>query len=401
VTSHHLYVHVPFCRLVCAYCDFVTVGGRREELPRYVDALVAEMAMRPAEGELWTIYFGGGTPSLLQASAVERLLRTAMDRWGAQPVEVTLEANPSEREAPDWAGVRLAGVNRVSLGLQSLRDEDLRTLARGHTAAEARQAFAAARSAGFENVSIDLIYGIPGQSLGDWRDGLRAAVALEPDHISLYALQLALAPDEWAAAPRAGALRWRRRLAERQDDDLAADQYRLAEELLGIAGYEHYELSSWTRPGHESQHNSAYWDRRAYTGIGAGAHSFDGRSVRSWNTRDLDQYLARVEAGERPTSGSEVLSELERAFEAIALGLRRVDGMSRRAFAQEFGEDPLDRFPKAIADATSSGLLEVGEERIRLTPDGRLLANEVLIGFLDGSAAPSRAEPGRQAAGAR
>jgi oxygen-independent coproporphyrinogen-3 oxidase len=389
VTSHHLYVHIPFCRLVCAYCDFVTVGGRREELPRYVEALLAEMATRPADGELRTVYFGGGTPSLLPASAVERVLRTAMDRWSSRPLEVTLEANPSEREAPDWAGLRPAGVNRISLGLQSLRDEDLRTLARGHTAAESRRAFAAARSAGFENVSIDLIYGIPGQSLADWRDGLGAAVALEPDHLSLYSLQLSLAPDEWAAAPRRGALRWRRRLAERQDDDLAADQYRLAEKLLDAAGYRHYELSSWARPGRESRHNAAYWERRAYTGMGAGAHSYDGLATRSWNSRDLDQYLSRVEAGESPTSGTEALSESTRAFEAIALGLRRVDGMSRRAFVLEFGEDPADRFPRAVEDAATKGLLEVGEERICLTAPGRLLANEVLIGFLDGPPAAS------------
>jgi len=401
VTGHHLYVHVPFCRLVCAYCDFVTVGGRREELPRYVEALRAEMLMRPTDGELRTVYFGGGTPSLLPAPALERVLRTAMDRWSGRPLEVTLEANPSEREVPDWAGLRLAGVDRISLGLQSLRDEELRTLARGHSAAESRHAFAAVRSAGFENVSIDLIYAIPEQSRADWRDGLDAAVALAPDHVSLYALQLALAPDEWAAAPRPGAVRWRRRLAERQDDDMAADQYRLAEELLDGAGYRHYELSSWARLGRESRHNAAYWDRRAYTGIGAGAHSYDGFAMRSWNTRDLDQYLVRVEAGEPPTSGREELSESTRAFEAIALGLRRVDGMSRHRFAQEFGVDPLERFPQAIEDAAAKGLLEVGEERIRLTPDGRLLANEVLIGFLDAPPAASGSEEVQQAVGAR
>jgi len=382
VTSHHLYVHVPFCRLVCAYCDFVTVGGRREELPRYVDALLAEMAMRPANGELATVYFGGGTPSLLPTSAVERLLWTATDRWSCRPIEVTLEANPSGREAPDWAGLRMVGVNRISLGLQSLRDADLRTLARGHTALESRTAYAAARGAGFDNVSIDLIYGIPGQSLTDWREELSTAIALEPDHLSLYALQLALAPDEWAAAPRAGALRWRRRMAGKQDDDLAADQYRLAEEHLDATGYRHYELSSWSRPGRESRHNGAYWDRRPYTGIGAGAHSYDGGSIRCWNTRDLDAYLAHVEAGEQPTAGMEHLSEASRAFEAIALGLRHVDGFSRIAFAAEFGEDPLDRFGRAVEEGIARGLLEVNGDLIRLMAEGRLLANEVLAAFL-------------------
>ena len=399
--SHHLYVHVPFCRLVCAYCDFVTVGGRRADVPRYIEGLLAEMATRTADGELRTVYFGGGTPSLLPASAVERVLRNATDRWSGSPLEVTLEANPSQREAPDWTGLRVAGVNRISLGLQSMQDEELRTLARGHTAAESRQAFVAARSAGFDNVSIDLIYGIPGQSLADWRDGLGAALELGADHISLYALQLALAPDEWAAAPRPGALRWRRRMAGRQDDDLAADQYRLAEEMLDSAGYRHYELSSWARLGRESQHNAAYWDRRAYTGIGAGAHSYDGRSLRSWNTRDLDQYLGCVEAGKSPTSGSEILSESTRAFEAVALGLRRVDGMSRRAFAEEFGAEPVQRFPSAIEYGVRSGLLEVAEDRIRLTREGRLLANEVLIGFLESPGAAIEDGQRQTVAGAR
>ena len=376
--THHLYVHVPFCRLVCAYCDFVTVGGRGTDIAHYPEALLAEMALRPASGQLATIYFGGGTPSLLPAEGVARLVAAAVRRWGSAPTEVTLEANPSSRETPDWAGLRAAGVNRISLGIQSLRDAELTALARGQTAAEGQAAFAAVRQAGFPNVSIDLIYGIPGQSLVDWRNGLCAGLALEPDHLSLYALQLALAPDEWAAPPRPGALRWRQRMVTRQDDGLAAAQYQLAEELLAVAGFEHYELSSWARPGFESRHNSAYWERRPYTGIGAGAHSFDGMS-RSWNERDLDRYLARTEAGERALAGGEQLDEPTRAFEAIALGLRRVAGLSRAAFAQEFGTDPVERFAGAIEEG--AGLLEVGAETIRLSPRGRLFANEALVAF--------------------
>ncbi|MGZ6213621.1 MAG: radical SAM family heme chaperone HemW [Candidatus Limnocylindria bacterium] len=379
-STHHLYVHVPFCRLVCAYCDFVTVGGRGADVARYPDVLLAEMSRRPASGQLTTIYFGGGTPSLMAAEGVRRVIGAAVEQWGHAPGEVTLEANPSSREAPDWAGLRAAGVSRISLGIQSLRDEELHALARGQTAAEGRAAYAGARQAGFGNVSIDLIYGIPGQSLADWREGLSRALALEPDHLSLYALQLALAPDEWAAPPRRGALRWRQRMVARQDDGLAAAQYQLAEELLNGAGFEHYELSSWARPGFESRHNSAYWDRRPYTGIGAGAPSFDG-ATRSWNHRDLDAYLARTAAGERALAGSEVLDEPTRAFEAVALGLRRVAGISRMAFAGEFGADPLDRFPDAVEEGTTAGLLEVDDDVIRLTPRGRLFANEALVGF--------------------
>lgn len=386
---HHLYVHVPFCRLVCAYCDFVTVGGRAGEIGRYADALVRELGMRPAPGELRTIYFGGGTPSLLAPQQVDRVVAAAIDGWEAASLEeVTLEANPSARETPDWAGLRVAGVDRISLGVQSFRDPELRTLARGHTAAEARAAFAAARAAGFENVSIDLIYGIPGQSLADWRAGLVAALEVAPDHVSAYALQLALQPDEWAAPPRRGALRWRERAARRQDDGLAADQYRLAEEVLAAAGYRHYELSSWARPGRESRHNGAYWARRAYTGIGAGAHSYDGASERSWNTRDLDAYLRRTEAGERALADREALDGPTRAFEAVALGLRRVDGLSRRAFAAEFGEDLLRRYREAVAVSVRSGLLEVVGDTVRLSPHGRLFASEVLVEFAPLTAVP-------------
>jgi len=390
--SHHLYVHVPFCRLVCAYCDFVTVRGRARDIPRYVAALHRELAMRPAEGTLTTVYFGGGTPSLLPADAVAGLVRAAADRWRGSPQEVTLEANPSGREAPDWRGLRAAGITRISLGAQSLRDGDLRALARGHTASEVRQAFEAARAAGFDNLSLDLIYAIPGQTLAGWRQGLRAAIALAPEHLSLYALQLALAPDEWAAPPRPGALAWRRRRAAEQDDGLAADQYALAEDLLQAAGYRHYELSSWSRRGRESQHNSAYWARRPYTGLGAGAHSYDGRRRRAWNERDLDRYLEAVERGRSPEAGSELLDEPTAAFEAIALGLRRVGGLSRRAFAAEFGADPCARFDGGVHDGVAAGLLELaGDDVLRLTALGRLMASEALTAFLPETGAAPRA----------
>ena len=385
---HHLYVHVPFCRLVCAYCDFVTVGGRKVDIPRYVDALVSELAARPAPGELRTIYFGGGTPSLLTGEQAGRVIGAAMGRWEHVALdEVTVEANPSERERPDWDGLRDAGATRISLGAQSLRDSDLEALARGHTGREVRGAFDAARAAGFDNVSLDLIYGIPGQSLEGWRDGLRQALELEPDHLSCYALQLVLAPDEWAAPPRPGALRWRNRMVHAQDDGLASDQYRLAEEMLADAGYRHYELSSWARPGRESRHNSAYWARRAYTGIGAGAHSYDGAGERSWNVRDLDRYLHATDAGERPIAGRELLDAETRAFEAIALGLRRVDGVDRRAFAEEFGGDPVVRFANRIRQGDARSLLEWDGESLRLTPLGRLFASEACLAFLPATVA--------------
>ncbi|MEO5986019.1 MAG: radical SAM family heme chaperone HemW [Candidatus Limnocylindria bacterium] len=388
-TPHHLYVHVPFCRLVCAYCDFVTVGGRADEIPRYVEALVHELAIRPAPGSLRTIYFGGGTPSLLDGPQVRAVVDAAHERWDSVALEeVTVEANPSARETPDWRGLRAAGVTRISLGVQSLLDDDLKALARGHSAAEATEAFRAARAAGFDNISLDLIYGVPGQSLADWQEGLRRAVALNPDHVSCYALQLALAPDEWAAPPRHGALRWRERMVVRQDETLAGDQYQLAEEVLGGAGFRHYELSSWARPTHESHHNAAYWARLPYTGVGAGAHSYDGHRDRSWNVREIDAYLAAVGTGQRALAGREELDDATLAFEAIALGLRRIDGVRRAEFASEFGSDPSDRFASALEGMSSRGLIEVDAAAIRLSPAGRLLASEVLIEFLPEPVSP-------------
>jgi oxygen-independent coproporphyrinogen III oxidase len=231
-------------------------------------------------------------------------------------------------------------------------------------------------------VSVDLIYGVPGQTVAGWHQGLERALDLGPDHMSLYALQLVQDPDEWSAPPRPGALRWRRRQAARQDDGVAAQQYALAEELLAAAGYRHYELSSWARAGHESRHNSAYWNRAPYTGLGAGAHSYDGQADRSWNAADLDEYLGSIEAGRGATAGTEMLDERTRAFEAVALGLRHVEGFSRGAFAREFGADPLVRFSEATRNGVAQGLLEVDEDRVRLTSAGRLRASDALLAFL-------------------
>ena len=297
--THHLYIHVPFCRLVCAYCDFVTVGGRRAEIPRYVEALLAELALRPASGELATIYLGGGTPSLLPGR--RRCAAGPGRRWtdgGPIRREITLEANPSARETPDWAGLRAAGVNRISLGIQSLRDDELWALARGQTAAEGLAAFAAARAAGFTNVSVDLIYGIPGQSEADWRDGLSRALALEPDHLSLYALQLALAPDEWAAPPRPGALRWRQRMVPRQDDGLAAAP---VPARRGAARPRRLRRTTSSRPGRGPGSSRAITRR---TGSGGRTRGSGLARIRSTarpapgTSATWTRYLARSEASE-------------------------------------------------------------------------------------------------------
>ena len=380
---HHLYVHVPFCRLVCAYCDFVTVGGRADDLPRYTDALLAELAVRPAPGELRTIYFGGGTPSLLSPEQVGRVISAARDRWARVALEeVTLEANPSRREAPDWAGLREAGVTRHQPRRPVLRDDDLRALARGHDAEEAVEAFAGARAADFESVSIDLIYGIPGQAARRLARGPRGPRSISGRTTS------AATRCSWCWSPTSGrrrrgpgALRWRTRMAERTDDELAAEQYGLAQELLEAAGYRHYELSSWALPGHEARHNAAYWSRHAYTGIGAGAHSYDGAGERSWNARDLDEYLGTVEAGRRPVAGFDGLTRAR----APSRPWRSACGGSTgsRAAASRPSSAPIRSSGSPAASARSGPeLIEIDEERLRLTPTGRLLASEACLAFL-------------------
>jgi len=392
-----LYIHIPFCISLCPYCDFVVYAGAATRGPKarvdaFLDGLHAELDLRAdaldsAFGRerpaIETVYLGGGTPSLLPAASVAALLDRVRARYGvAEGAEVTLEANPGPDERGDAGGLRAAGVTRLSLGAQSLSDAGLRRLGRRHRAADVGTAVAAARAGGIESVSLDLLYDVPGASLADWMETLEAALALEPDHLSLYALTLddpdaeGLTGDRGDHLPTtAGARRWRADARLRQDEDRAAAQYHLAVLRLAQDGWRGYEISNWARPGHESRHNLAYWERRPYEAVGPGAHAFDG-ATRRWNAARLDGYLAALAPSDRgaarlPPGGSETLDPATEASEAIILGLRTDRGVPLGAAY----EPPLaDAFGWALA----AELLDItADERVVLTTRGRLLSNEL------------------------
>ncbi|MGH2477545.1 MAG: coproporphyrinogen-III oxidase family protein, partial [Candidatus Limnocylindrales bacterium] len=302
-----LYIHVPFCVSLCPYCDFVVIAGSAARGPRnriasFFDALLVEVEMRadvldgafgppgtPGRPALETVYLGGGTPSLLPVGDIDRLIARIRERFGvAADAEITLEANPGPDERGDPAAWREVGITRLSFGAQSLDDTELRKLGRRHRARHVAEAVAGARAGGIASINVDLLYDIPDTDLGTWMATLDAALALEPDHLSLYALTLDDPDAEGLTGPTGdhlpttkGARRWRDAVKPGQDEDRAAAQYHHAALVLADAGYRGYEISNWARRGHESQHNLAYWQRRPNEALGPGAHAFDG-VARRW-----------------------------------------------------------------------------------------------------------------------
>ena len=392
-----LYIHIPFCVSLCPYCDFVVYAGAAARGPRaridaFLGALRTELALRAdaldaAFGHerppLETVYLGGGTPSLLPADAVAGLIDLVRARYGvADGGEITLEANPGVDERGDAAALRAAGVTRLSLGAQSMSDAGLRRLGRRHRAADVGAAVAAARAAGIGSVSLDLLYDVPDASLIDWIETLEAALTLEPDHLSLYALTLddpdaegLTGPDGDHLPTTAGARRWRAEARPHQDEDRAAAQYHHAVHRLAEDGWRGYEISNWARPGHESRHNLVYWERRPYEAVGPGAHAFDG-ATRRWNAARLDGYVAALDppdggAPALPPGGSDAIDPATEAAEAVILGLRTDRGVPLAAVH----EPPLD---DAFGWALAAELLDVtADDRVVLTTRGRLLSNEL------------------------
>jgi oxygen-independent coproporphyrinogen III oxidase len=378
-----LYIHLPFCRAKCGYCDFTSYPGLAHLQQPYGEALVAEahFMARRFTGPLATIYLGGGTPSVLPASMLQHVLRHCMAIFGvAAATEVTVEANPGTLSLPWLRGLRRAGVNRISLGVQSFQAAELALLGRIHDVAAVRAAAAAARTAGFANLSLDLIFGLPNQPLADWQATLEQALALSPEHLSLYALSLEPGTRLHASVQRG-------ELPE-PDPDLAADMYELASDLLGQRGFRQYEISNWCRPGFECAHNLVYWHNRPYLGLGAGAHSSDG-TRRWWNTRSVAQYLERLTAGqvdEWPSPAAEDGETLDRSLqmaETMMLGLRLTrEGVSETGFQQRFGVALDAIYPSALREMADVGLLTREAGRVCLTPRGRLLGNRVFVRFL-------------------
>lgn len=372
-----LYVHVPFCPYKCPYCDFVTRVGSDKLVESYVDAVCEEIRRLDYEprSRLDTVFFGGGTPSMLAPEQIQRILREANDCFGFDAgVEISLEANPDAVDASKLDGFRTAGVNRLSLGVQSLQPHELRLLGRQHTPAQVGQAVAWARSAGFDNLSIDLIYGTQAQTKDSWHRTLDHVCRLEPDHLSMYSLIV-------EPGTTYGRLQTHSRLAL-PEDDLVADMYDLACEIMDASGFVHYEVANWRRPGKECRHNLAYWHNEQFLAAGVGAHDFI-RPFRSARIRGVQRYIAAISSHSSVIKQREYISPIEERFETVIMGLRLLEeGVPRQIYRERFEEELEDRYGAQINELRTIGFIEDDGSRIRLPESKVPLANEVWEKFL-------------------
>ena len=370
-----IYFHIPFCLSKCNYCDFISFPAGKESAgpAAYIPLLRRELALWQEEiAAARTAYFGGGTPTLLPSRELAALV-TDLGKHSPKLEEITIEANPGTVTGAGLNLLRQAGVNRISLGIQSFDDEFLAAMGRAHTAAEARQVIHEARRADFGNISLDLIYGLPGQGLANWRQQLESALELAPEHISLYGL--ALSP----ASP------WGRALAKGElvlpDEDLAADMMELGGDILTAAGFEHYEIANFARPGRRSRHNQVYWRRENYLGLGLAAASCSG-SGRWHNLSSLKDYTAALKANKKPLAGQEHLTQEQELAETIILSLRLKEGIDIEALSARFHLDVKEKYSNQIKNLAAFGLLELTEGHLQLTKRGLPLANEVFYRFL-------------------
>jgi oxygen-independent coproporphyrinogen III oxidase len=380
-----IYVQVPFCQTKCTYCNFHTGVVSSERFAPYVDAVCAEIGGHRglyaaagislpaglADAVVDTIYIGGGTPSLLDASHLRRIVGAVRDNFAAELREVTLEADPetvTEEKAAAWVA---AGINRVSFGVQSFCDAELQAAGRMHRRADVYRAAGILRGAGITNISFDLIAGLPKQTRVTWWESLGSLVELAPEHVSVYLLEV----DEGS---RLGAeiLRGGNRYSAEDvpNDDLMAEFYETACAVLGRAGYEHYEISNWGRPGFASRHNLKYWRREAYLGFGAGAHSFSG-TVRWANAHDAAEYVGAIAAGRLPVEQLEKLTAASALEEELFLGLRQLEGIDVGRIEREYGVSLDSRFERL----TSAGLVEREGSLVRLAPGRVSVSNEVFV----------------------
>ena len=368
-----VYVHIPFCASRCAYCDFYSTLRLADVGERYVEAVIAEARLRCDElrGEgIRTLYLGGGTPSQLPVPLLERLvlgLRDTFDLSGLE--EFTIEANPDD-VTPDWCAALLPlGENRVSMGVQSFEDGILRAIGRRHTAQQAVDAVENLCHAGIHNISIDLIYGLPGQTAESWTATVRQALELKPQHISAYGLTYEEGTRLW----------WQRERGEviEVPEEQCLEMYRILMKMLKKTGYEHYEISNFALPGYRSRHNSSYWNDTPYLGLGAAAHSYDGK-VRRSNPCDLQRYIDKVMAGETACEQEE-MSRWERYDERVMLGLRTAAGVDADAIRAEFGDEAWQHFTREARRHIAAGNLIVTDgTRYILTPEGIMLSDAII-----------------------
>lgn len=370
-----VYVHIPFCKHRCSYCDFNTYEGLDHLHEAYTDAVVREIERWSGAGQPATsVFFGGGTPTLLAPEALGRILDAIRTRFGLSPdAEVTIEANPETIDEVRAAGLLEAGFGRISVGVQSLSPTVLRHLDRTHPGEVALAAIAAARSAGFDDINADLIYGSPWESDDDWSRSLDGVIAAGVDHVSAYALTI---EEGTPLATLIGTGR-----APNVDPDLQAARYEMAQERLGAAGFGRYEVSNWARSGRASRHNVLYWSAGDYLGFGAGAHGHVA-GHRWWTRRLPREFIAAVDAGHPTVDGSEDLDADARAGEALMLGLRLRDGIDIAGFAERFGSEPLERRAKVLDDLATAGWLERDGGRVKVSERGTLLTNDICCRLL-------------------
>ena len=393
-----LYVHIPFCETKCPYCDFNTYAAIEPLMPAYGEALRAEIALwgrlmaggAGAARRVSSVFFGGGTPSYVPARDIAGVMDAVRGAFRVMPdAEVTLEANPGDFTPGKLAAYLECGVNRLSIGVQSFDDGLLATLGRRHSADEAADAYRMAVEAGFRNISIDLMYGLPYQRLEQWQCTLDRALELAPPHMSMYCLTLegGTPMERWVAEGR----------MPEPDGDLAADMYVLAQDETRRAGYRHYEISNWALPGMRSRHNLAYWRNLPYLGVGPGAHSYMwGR--RFANIRSPREYVGLMGGDVAPVCyggpdavirGMPVVGEVERIepplemAETLMMGLRLDEGVSVAGFRERFGATPAERYPDAIGELTAQGLLDARDGALMLTDRGRMMANAVVSRFFE------------------
>jgi oxygen-independent coproporphyrinogen III oxidase len=395
----HLYIHIPFCHRRCSYCDFNTYANMDDRIEAYVDALCAELRMLaatvvpapPASAEAAalrpTIFLGGGTPTILSLGQIERVLTAASQVVPLVGAEVTSEANPGTVLDRDYLrGLRQLGVNRLSIGVQSLHDPTLRILGRIHTAEEARRSYDQAREAGFDNINLDFIFGLPDQTEAQWAATLDELVSWQAEHVALYALTLESQTPLYAQVTVGR--------VSLPDEDAGATMYELAMERFAAAGYVHYEISNWARrdapdravfPSRACQHNLAYWLNSDYLAAGAGAYGHitaGGALQRYSDLLTVDGYIAAVAAGRRPLAEVIPLGLADLRTETMMMGLRLNVGVSAEHFAARCGVDLDALYATQIAELLDQGLIERSADRVRLTPRGRMLGNQVFQRFL-------------------
>jgi oxygen-independent coproporphyrinogen-3 oxidase len=377
-----LYLHIPFCHTRCHYCDFNTYAGILPLREPYVRALITEIELAGQLAQLAdgtprrsrTIFFGGGTPSLLTVEQITRLLAACRKAFAVdEQAEITLEANPGTLSFEQLTGLRAAGINRLSLGSQSFDAELLHTLGRIHTPEEIVQALSNARAAGFSSINLDFMFGLPGQTMKHWKATLDRVLALHPEHLSLYSLIIEEGTlfytwtNEGRIIPG--------------DEDLCADMYEYADERLQAEGYENYEISNWALPEHQSRHNLTYWQNLPYIGMGAGAHSFFG-GRRFSNILDPQEYIKLLKKQQRPEAEGELIDRIQEMSETAFLGLRTAQGLHLPTFEERFAEPFTQFVGMRLRTVEEAGLLEQEHEWIRLSKRGRLLGNEVFLRLL-------------------